>query len=342
MTPHLLQHNTSIPSSFIALNEFIFKFPDKILEIHKNFLNNISYKDAKYCVEILKNEIIDLVNYDFNQNRQAMNESFKNINKFNYINKQTIYFDNFKNLELNKRNELKQILKISNDIECESFINNLKKIDILWNLIGKLFSKTPFLIKDNISELKEFNNNFSIENFVRFFESFFNSNFNCILNSNQKLIVDTSCLPQLKIIEKNQIDKEIISELRNSRLHKIFKENNNFVEKHLNIAWVLYLEKIFKNNFEKTESFFNHMRNNIFNYVEIDLVSTIFHNLHIDTHSLILNSYFSINRENILLKNLLKFISTTTIYAENEPFDQTLKIPIIQILNILIDHYKKI
>lgn len=337
-----LQQNTSIPSSFLALNEQLFTMPEKIVEIHNTFLNNLSRHSELKSIEILKNDSVKLLNNDYDRNRQEINKAFTNINKFN---NQLQLFDQFFKMDKQFISNVKHVLKIKNEIETESFLFNLKKIDILWNLVGTLFLKTPFLIHDSVSELKEFNNNFTLDHFVNFFENYFQKHFNCFLNKKHKLLIDPNCFPQLIFQEDNNIDPEMFKIIENSRLNKLLSDqlNSNFIEKHVNIAWSLFLQQIFKSNKTKTTQFFENFQNKKKIYVESRLIDVILKNLHFSPHDLIKNCFFSINKENILLKELLKFIAVNFIYYDNNNADNNLTItPILQIINRLKNYYESI
>ena len=85
-------------------------------------------------------------------------------------------FNQLKSIQL--IDDVKKALNIQNDIELHDFFHNLKKIDILWNMVGIVFLKTPFLIKDQLTKLNAFNNDICLQNFTLFFEKFFEDNIN--------------------------------------------------------------------------------------------------------------------------------------------------------------------
>jgi hypothetical protein len=332
-----LQSNTNLPTSFIALNEHMFTLPDNILKIHTTFLNHLFTFNEHDLKNILKNELDLLFNYDFNEYRDVMNISFKKINQLNVVSFQNKLFEKYINNNNVTIQNVKNILNISNNIESESFLFNLKKFDILWNLVGCIFSKTPFLIKESVGELRELNNNFSLQHFTTFFENYFKKHFNCILNNKHKLLIDKSILPKIIFDDSSKLDLKIIqSSFKTHSVHKILNSiNSQFLEKHVNLTWLFFLEKFFKSNQSSCNEFFKNIENNS---TESSLLSIVLNNLHCREDDLIRNCIFSINRENILLKQLVKFISINIVFKKNSDY---LKFPLIQIINKLKEFYEK-
>jgi len=345
-----LHTSTNLPASFIALNEHMFSLPDSILKVHDKFLNhlfNINETDLK---NMLKNEINLLFNYDFKEYRNVMNTSFKKINQLNLVSVQNELFEKFVNSNVNI-SSVKNILKINNNIESESFLFNLKKVDILWNLVGCVFSKTPFLIKETIGELKELNNNFSLEHFTTFFENYFKKHFNCILNNKHKLLLDNSILPKIVFDDSNKFDLNVIQNTfkttSKNLFHKMISNNSQFIEKHVNLTWLIFLEKFFKTNQTTCQEFFKNIENNV---NDNSLLSIVLNNLHCQEDDLLRNCIFSINRENMLLKQLVKFMSISIVFnqmknvqnrKQTDLNNEYLRIPLVQIINKLKDFYEK-
>lgn len=307
-----LQQSSPLPTSLVALSTTMFTFPDKILKIHEDFINQTD--DSKDLLTRFHSELNQILEYDKKSFRETMNTSFMNVNDYKKNNQM---FENFLNLDNETKLMLKKALKIKNDIELEPFVYNLKKIDILWNLVGSLFGKTPYLAKETDGALKEFNKNFTLEKFVSFFSEVFEKEFNCILNNRHKFYLSKAVQPVLVLNEPSSpnIPDKLITEINITRQNHIYTNlDTNFVDKHVNIAWFCFLEKVFKQNKEKTIEFFETSKNKITKFTDKNIVNVILQNLHCNKTDLVRNSFISVYKENFLLKQLLKFISVSNIY----------------------------
>jgi hypothetical protein len=302
-----LQQSSPLPTSLVALSTTMFTFPDKILKIHEEFINQTD--DSKQLLTRFQSELNHILEYDKKNFRETMNTTFENINDYKKNNQM---FENFLNLDSETKQMLKIKLKIKNDIELEPFVYNLKKIDILWNLVGSLFGKTPYLAKETEGVLKEFNVNFSLEKFVLFFSQVFEKEFNCILNNRHKFYLNKEVQPVLVLNEPSapNIPDSLITEINLTRQNHIYTNlDTNFVDKHVNIAWFCFLEKVFKQNKDKTNNFFETAKKKITKFTDRNIVNVILQNLHCNKTDLVRNSIISVYKENFLLKQLLVHIS---------------------------------
>lgn len=311
-----LQQSSPLPTSIVALSTKMFIFPDQILKIHEDFINEMERADFKpqFAFTQLHKDLNNILEYDKKDLRKTINLTFENVSDFDKNNKM---FEQFMNLNIDTKTRIKKDLQIKNNIDLEPFIYNLKKIDTLWNLIGILFGKTPFLVNEYKSSLKDFNESFSLDKFVKFFSNLFEKEFNCIVNNRHKFYVDQSVRPILVIQEVSapKLPVNLVTEINVSAQNYIYSNNQiNFVDKHLIIQWYMFLEKVFKENSTKTANFFENSKKDLIKFKDPHLVNVVLQNLHCNKIELVRNSFLSVYKENHLLKQLLKFISVSSIY----------------------------
>lgn len=326
-----LNMTSQMPNSFIALHEKMFTLPEELLKIQETFINECEIKSLStenYLAELNKILIYDKKNY-----RVSMNDAFKSISNINQFNNFDKLFTNFINLDKDDKVKIKNILKLKNDLDTESFIYNLKKIDILWNLVGTIFGKTPFLLQDMGSYTAELNNNFTLNHFTKFFETFFDQQITCLINNKHKFYIQKFAQPQIILKEENiNMPFNVYEQIVKSKQNYLYS-NVNFIEKNVNIAWHHFLERIFMYDIDKTRDFFENLSNNITFISENNTINFIMLNLHSSLEDLVRNSYLSVYKENFLLKTLLKFISVIAIYP-NEFLHTNANYNINPILNI--------
>ena len=306
-----LFNSNTLPESFFIFNSVIYGFPAHILTLSREF--------QKALQTVNSHSIIDDDEHDriFIQYEQKLDEYVKRFGETNLSNLKKMKKEFASNgISETKRNQIKKILKIGDDDSTtttttttttddeDNLIFMLKQKEILWNMIGSIFGKTPFL-SDASSVSSVFVN---LQNFQKYFQTYFSQHVNFVVRQ-AKFTIQTMPaqiqLPQNTVYLPDEIIDSVVKCEKNILASKNYEQ---YVRRKIlaqsNVE--MFLDKIYQKNETTLKKMFTTVTNRsvgppIFSFLT-SIVASFDSNI-------IFNFYSNIFQENAILKEFIKTLS---------------------------------
>ena len=336
--------NHSIPSSFLALNKTLFDLPWKILNHFKEtiltmtdtLLNvRVQVNTAQTMEDELK-RILKEVSLEFTLTSQSFNKSQED---YDVLLKKTteMSIKNSASEELYKIflgvndqgfNQIKSILNISDHVACGDFIFALKKIDLLWNMIGTVFGHTPFMMSvDSRKYLSDINTTMDTDltNFTVFIHQYFKDSIKVIVSTSdkgatefifsdhQKNILST-IFQQQEATRQVGISLNIPSNLIRDVYTLPSPIERDIIKERFGVTWTKFLEVVLKNDMPVISTSATSIRS-------IHTTQFILKELFNSNSVLIRQYYTSVSSENLLLREFLKYLAI--MFVNRDEYIQT-------------------